>query len=80
LRPKYPALSLFTCFDLSFNNPVLSLNDSVDKLAALTYIRLLDAPLFVLSPNEIQDDFLSYTGTWPQWPQSFSGFEEVKTV
>jgi hypothetical protein len=31
----------------------------------LTYIRLLAALSFMLSPNEIQDDFLSYTSTWP---------------
>jgi hypothetical protein len=34
-------------------------------MAALTYTRLLAARSFVLSPNEIQDDFLSYTRTWP---------------
>jgi len=49
-------------------------------MAALTYIRRLDAPLLVLSPNEIQDDSLSYTGTSPLWPLSLSGFEEVETV
>lgn len=49
-------------------------------MAALTYIRLLGAHSFVLSPNEIQDDFLSYTTVWPLWPLSRSGFEEVKTV
>jgi hypothetical protein len=49
-------------------------------MAGLTYIWLLAALSFVLSPNEIQDDFLSYTRTLPSWPVSLSGFEEVKTV